>query len=111
MSAYPNTVHFTHLNRPVTIEWSARSLPVEGRIPAEIDGAFFRAVPDPAQAPLFEDDHALSGDGMISRFRVENGHVDHDIRYVRTRALRGRAQGAQGAVRPIPQPVHRCSRR
>lgn len=84
MSSYPKTVHFTHLNRPVSIEWSARNLPVEGKIPDEIDGAFFRAVPDPTHPPLFEDDHALSADGMVSRFRIQNGHVDHDIRYVRT---------------------------
>jgi len=84
MSSYPNTVHFTGLNRPISIEWSARDLPVEGTIPAEIDGAFFRAVPDPTHPPLFADDHALSADGMVSRFRVQDGHVDHDIRYVRT---------------------------
>lgn len=84
MASYPDTVHFRRLNRPVSVEWSARDLPVEGRIPAEIDGAFFRAVPDPTHPPLFEDDHALSADGMVSRFRVQDGHVDHDIRYVRT---------------------------
>ncbi|MET0290841.1 MAG: carotenoid oxygenase family protein [Steroidobacteraceae bacterium] len=84
MSAYPNTVHFTRLNRPVSIEWSARNLPVEGQIPAEIDGAFFRAVPDPTHPPLFEDDHALAADGMVSRFLVKNGTVDHAIKYVQT---------------------------
>jgi carotenoid cleavage dioxygenase-like enzyme len=84
MASYPNTVHFTGLNRPVSIEWSARNLPVEGKIPDEIDGAFFRAVPDPTHPPLFEDDHALSADGMVSRFRIKNGAIDHDIRYVQT---------------------------
>ena len=84
MSRFPQTMHFTHLNRPIAIEWSARNLPVQGEIPAEIDGAFFRAVPDPAHAPLFDDDHALSGDGMVSRFLIHGGQIDHDIRYVRT---------------------------
>jgi hypothetical protein len=45
MASYPNTVHFTGLNRPISIEWSAHNLAVEGTIPDEIDGAFFRAVP------------------------------------------------------------------
>ena len=41
-------------------------------------------MPDPAIPPLFADDSILSGDGMISRFRFENGAVDHEIRYLRT---------------------------
>ena len=84
MAAFPRTVHFTGLNLPVGIEASVRNLPVEGNIPPEIEGAFFRAVPDPAHPPMFEDDIALSGDGMIARFLIEDGHVDYDIRYVRT---------------------------
>ena len=84
MAAFPRTVHFTGLNVPVGIEASVRNLPVEGTIPPEIEGAFFRAVPDPAHPPMFEDDIALSGDGMIARFLIEDGHVDYDIRYVRT---------------------------
>ena len=84
MARYPDTVQFNRLNRPVGIEWTARNLEVQGTIPAEIDGAFFRAVPDPAHAPRDPQDIALSGDGMVSRFRIENGHIDHDIRFVRT---------------------------
>jgi carotenoid cleavage dioxygenase len=84
MSRFPQTVEFTHLNRPLGIEWAARNLQVEGKIPAEINGAFFRAVPDPAFPPLFADDSTLSADGMISCFRFENGAVDHEIRYLRT---------------------------
>jgi len=84
MSKYPNTIHFTALNRPVRLEASIRNLEVEGTIPPEIEGAFFRAVPDPAHPPLHEDDHALSGDGMVSRFLFENGQVDYDIKYVHT---------------------------
>ncbi|MFM1885664.1 MAG: hypothetical protein RL026_821 [Pseudomonadota bacterium] len=81
---YPDTVQFNRLNRPIGVEWSARNLAVEGQIPAEIQGAFFRAVPDPAHPPRYADDIALSGDGMVSRFVIESGAVDHDIRYVRT---------------------------
>src|SRR6185503_9033156 len=84
MTAFPDSPQFTALNAPVRIEWQAQDLEVEGTIPAEIEGAFFRAVPDPAHPPLHEDDHALSGDGMVSRFLFENGHVDYDIKYVHT---------------------------
>ncbi len=61
MPKYPNTVEFNALNRPVRLEAAIRNLDVEGTIPREIEGAFFRAVPDPAHPPLFDDDIALSG--------------------------------------------------
>jgi carotenoid cleavage dioxygenase-like enzyme len=84
MVRFPATVEFSHLNRPIGVEWEARNLEIEGTIPAEIHGAFFRAVPDPAFPPMFPDDSTLSADGMISRFYFENGAVDHAIRYLRT---------------------------
>jgi carotenoid cleavage dioxygenase len=84
MGAFPQTIHFIGSNVPRRMEATIRNLEVEGEIPAEIDGAFFRAVPDNAHAPLFEDDIALNADGMISRFDIRNGAVDFDIRYVQT---------------------------
>ncbi|MFO7326455.1 MAG: carotenoid oxygenase family protein, partial [Pseudomonadota bacterium] len=84
MPKFPNTLPFIGLNRPVRIEASIRNLDVEGEIPADVRGAFFRAVPDPAHPPLYEDDITLSADGMVSRFLFEDGQVDYDIRYVRT---------------------------
>ena len=84
MSRFPQTMEFTRLNRPIGIEWAARNLEVQGTIPPQINGAFFRAVPDPAFPPLFPQDSILSADGMVSRFTVANGAVDHEIRYLRT---------------------------
>lgn len=84
MGAYPDTVHFQGLNTPRGIEASAHALRVEGTIPAEIDGAFFRAVPDPAHAPMRQDDVILSADGMINKIEFRDGRVSYDIRYVRT---------------------------
>jgi carotenoid cleavage dioxygenase-like enzyme len=84
MGAFPQTIHFIGSNTPRRTEISIRNLEVEGKIPAEVDGAFFRAVPDNAHAPMFEDDIALNADGMIARFNFENGAVDFDIKYVET---------------------------
>ena len=88
MPNYPQTIHFVGLNTPVGIEWSARNLDVIGTIPAEIDGAFFRAVPDPAHPPMFDDDIVLSGDGMVAKFAIHDGKVDYAIRYVETERYR-----------------------
>jgi carotenoid cleavage dioxygenase-like enzyme len=84
MAAFPQTIHFIGTNTPRRMEVSLRNLDVEGTIPAEVEGAFFRAVPDNAHAPMFDDDIALNHDGMVARFNIENGAVDYDIRYVAT---------------------------
>lgn len=84
MTKYPDTIHFTGLNAPVNIEWENEDLPVIGEIPADIDGAFFRAVPDFPHAPMFEDEIALSADGMIAKFAITAGKVGYAIRYVET---------------------------
>ena len=86
--AYPKTIHFIELNTPVGIELAANNLDVVGTIPDEIAGAFFRAVPDPAQVPMFDTDIALSGDGMVAKFTIDNGNVDYAIRYVETARYR-----------------------
>ncbi len=84
MTGFPQIPDFIGLNRPVGIDCTFEDLAIEGHLPAEIEGSFFRAVPDPKFAPLFDDDNALSGDGMISRIRFRDGKADFAIRYVDT---------------------------
>ena len=81
---YPDTVHYLGLNRPRHIEASAHDIYVEGDIPEEIDGAFFRAVHDPAYVPMRSDDVVLSRDGMVSKIEFKRGRVNCGIRYVHT---------------------------
>ncbi|HSG57185.1 MAG TPA: carotenoid oxygenase family protein [Paracoccaceae bacterium] len=84
MTAFPQTIHFIGTNTPRRVEMSVRNLAVEGTIPADVAGAFFRAVPDNAHAPMFDDDIALNADGMIAKFDFTDGAVDFAIRYVET---------------------------
>jgi carotenoid cleavage dioxygenase len=84
MNAFPQTIHFTGTNTPRQQELSLTALEMEGEIPAAIDGAFFRAVPDNAHAPMFDDDIALNHDGMIGRFHFHGGQVDYAMKYVET---------------------------
>lgn len=84
MGAFPQTIHFIGSNKPRRMEVSVRDLEIEGEIPADVNGAFFRAVPDNAHAPMFEDDIALNADGMVARFNIQDGAADFDIKYVRT---------------------------
>jgi carotenoid cleavage dioxygenase len=98
MGDYPPTPYFIGLNAPVRTELTLDGLPVEGILPPEVRGAFFRAVPDPAFPPKFADDHTLSGDGMISRVRFNaDGTADYAIRFVET--ARHKAEREVGRAR------------
>ncbi|MCB2065276.1 MAG: carotenoid oxygenase family protein [Erythrobacter sp.] len=88
MGAFPQTIHFIGTNTPRQQEYATGALEVEGTIPAAIDGAFFRAVPDNAHAPMFEDDIALNHDGMIARFDISGGKASFAIQYVETERYR-----------------------
>ncbi|MDT0495715.1 carotenoid oxygenase family protein, partial [Streptomyces griseus] len=54
---------------PVADELTAHDLPVEGAIPAELDGWYLRNGPNPRQAGA----HWFTGDGMIHGVRIEGG--------------------------------------
>lgn len=84
MGAFPQTIHFIGTNTPRQLEYALDDLEVEGEIPAAIDGMFFRAVPDNAHAPMFDDDIALNHDGMIARFDITGGKASFGIKYVET---------------------------
>ncbi len=95
MTVFPRTVHFTGLNAPVRIESSVQNLQVEGDIPAEVDGAFFRAVPDNAHAPMFDDDIALNADGMVRvPLRHRRGRPRHQVREHHRYATERKARNA-----------------
>jgi carotenoid cleavage dioxygenase len=84
MLRFPDTPTFTGLNEPQRFEADLLDLEVEGDIPAEIDGAFYRVQPDPQFPPKLGDDIYFGGDGAVSMFRIRNGSVDFKHRYVRT---------------------------
>ena len=81
---FPNTTSFVGYNAPSRVEADIFDLEIEGELPRELNGAWYRMTPDPQFPPKFGDDIYLSGDGMMSVFRFENGHVDYKSRYVRT---------------------------
>lgn len=85
MTGFPQTPYFVGLNEPVGKEVELKGLKVEGVLPPEVRGSFYRAIPDPAYPPKFADDHTLSGDGMVSRLSFNpDGTVDFTMKFVRT---------------------------
>jgi len=98
MAHFPQTPHFVGLNQPVGQEVQLTGLPIEGSLPPEIHGSFYRALPDPAYPPKFADDNVLSGDGMISRLSFNaDGTADFALKYVHT--ARYLAEAEKGRAR------------
>lgn len=69
-------------NGPFRTECDLRDCDIDGEIPGEIDGAFYRVGPDfqyPAPKGI-----PFDGEGHVSMFRIKDGHVDFRSRYART---------------------------
>lgn len=81
---FPNTISFSGFDAPTRVEADIFELEVEGEIPRDLEGMFYRVAPENQFAPRMGDDIIINGDGMVTMFRFENGHVDYKSRYVRT---------------------------
>jgi carotenoid cleavage dioxygenase-like enzyme len=69
---------------------------VQGEIPRDIHGTFYRLGGDWAYPPKFPHDAPFNADGYISMFRFSGGRVDYKGRFVRTpRYLANRKAGRQ----------------
>jgi carotenoid cleavage dioxygenase len=55
---------------------------IDGKMPTDLDGGFYRTGPD-AQYPLHPGNIPFDGEGHVSLFRIQNGHVNFRSRYVR----------------------------
>ncbi len=74
---------------PLGAEHDAPSLDViQGAFPRDLRGAHYRMSPAPKFRPLDPTlYHWFDGDGMIDAFHIEEGHVSHHNRWVRTAKL------------------------
>lgn len=69
---------------PFRAEVDVYDCEVDGELPPDLDGAFYRVQPDFIYPPTYANDVPFNGDGNVSMFRFANGHVDFKCRYVRT---------------------------
>ena len=71
---------------PTLNEIERARLTVEGKLPADLEGAYFRNGPNPAHAPRHRY-HPFDGDGMVHGVYFRAGQASYRNRYVHTAAL------------------------
>jgi carotenoid cleavage dioxygenase len=80
---FPKHPHLEGGFAPIHMECDAPDLVVEGEVPRELNGVFYRNGPNAQFAPR-GDYHLFAGDGMIHGFYIRNGQVAYKNRWVRT---------------------------
>jgi len=94
MRRFPDEPAFTGYLAPSRFEFDINDLEVEGTVPADMNGIFYRSAPDPQFPPMLGTDIYFNGDGTVTQFRFKRGRVDVRHRYVRTeRFMLERAAG------------------
>jgi carotenoid cleavage dioxygenase-like enzyme len=83
MKPWPDNEFLKGYYEPLTFECDAPDLVIEGEIPTDLNGTFYRNGPNP-QVPPKNEYHFFTGDGMIHAFHFDNGRVSHKNRWART---------------------------
>jgi isoeugenol monooxygenase len=81
---FPDHPGFRGAMAPQRLECDIFELEVDGTLPPNVEGCFYRCGPDPQFPPKSTDDFFINGDGVVSMFRFEGGHADFRMRFVRT---------------------------
>jgi len=95
------TVHFPErppgMGMPFRAEIDIVDCDVDGRIPDDLCGAFYRVGPDFQYPPKYPNNIPFDGEGHVAMFRFKDGHVDLKTRYVRTQRYKAQ-RAARRAV-------------
>jgi len=83
MKPWPDNEFLKGYYEPLTAECTAPDLVIEGEIPKNLNGTFYRNGPNP-QLPPKNEYHFFTGDGMVHAFTFNNGKVSHKNRWART---------------------------
>ncbi len=80
---------------PTRFEADIADCEVQGQIPHDIDGAFYRVGAEWYYPPKFADDGIVNADGYISLFRIRGGRVSYKGRWVRTERFRNNQEAGR----------------
>jgi carotenoid cleavage dioxygenase-like enzyme len=102
--AVPQQPHpfLSGIHAPMGQELTLENLPVEGRIPVELDGRYLRIGPNPVTPPHPGAYHWFVGDGMVHGVRLQGGRA----LWYRNRWVRSQAVSAALGEPPAPGVRH-----
>ncbi len=84
----PSTIpQLTGRFEPVQREIEADNLHVEGQLPPDLTGAYFRNGPNPKFTPLGSYTYPLEGDAMVHGLWIEGGKARYANHWVRTKGM------------------------
>ena len=84
---FPDHPYLTGHHAPNRFEADAPDLLVEGEIPRDLAGVFYRNGPEPLHPTRGDDYHWFDGDGMIHAVHFEDGAATYRNRWIRTKAF------------------------
>ena len=83
-TTYPSHPNLDGNYAPLRMECDLNDLVVEGEVPQDLFGSYYRNGPDPQFPPKDGHYHWFGGDGMIHAFHFENGKISYKNRWVQT---------------------------
>ena len=90
---------------PLAEEVEAHDLDVvEGKIPTDIDGCYFRNTQNQIHQPRARF-HPFDGDGMIHQISIQNGKASYRNRWVRTREFAAEQEAGRSLYGGLMEPV------
>ena len=69
---------------PLRFEADIHDCEVDGQMPIDLDGSFYRTCIDRHYPQRLPNDIPYNADGAVDLFRFRDGHVDFRTRYIRT---------------------------
>lgn len=80
LEKHPALLGYTNIEN----DFPLQSLKIEGKVPASINGAFYRIGPARHERDNIRYQHLFEGDGMLQEFYFRDGNISHRGKFVRT---------------------------
>ena len=103
---FPNDPFLQGYFAPMGVECDAPDLVVEGELPADLAGTYYRNGPDPLHPPREGDVyHWFDGDGMIHCFHIEDGRISWRNRWVKSEKYKVERQAGESLFGVFGNPL------
>ncbi len=95
-TTFPDIAAYRGWGRPMRVESTLDYLElIEGRVPSDIDGTWYRAGPDRQYPPMLGEDVFIDGEGMAHMFRIRDGRVSYRSRWIRNDRFNAQAEAGR----------------